>query len=207
MKVAVKASMAAIGMMSAIGLSGAQAAVIDFNALVGSGLVDRGSTYTEDGFVLDHLSNNQFFSIHSGDVRFTRSVSFFNGVANGITRLTKSGGGAFDLDSIDLDSLNGAAAVTVIFIGIRLNLSPVIQEFTLDASFPVLETFVFRAGFDSVTEVSWAQVLPGHSFDNIVIAEAVVVDPPVTGVPEPVALSLLGAGLAGLGAMRRRVAK
>ncbi len=73
MKVAVKMTIAAIGMVSAIGLSSAQAAVIDFNGLAGSGLVDRGFTYTEDGFALDSLSTVfPFASIHSGDYRLHR---------------------------------------------------------------------------------------------------------------------------------------
>lgn len=79
--------------------TGAQAAVIDFNALTdpaNTGIVDRGFTYTEDGFVLDNLANQgnlQFRSVHSdsGDF-FTGSVSFYNDVQNGVTRLTKSGG-------------------------------------------------------------------------------------------------------------------
>ncbi len=87
--------------------------------------------------------------------------------------------------------------MTVTFTGTLLDTSTVTQSFTTDASFPVLQTFVFGAAFDSVTGVSWIQASPFHQFDNIVVDQ----------VPEPMTLTLLGAGLAGLGAMRRRITK
>jgi PEP-CTERM motif len=203
MKAAVKMPLAAIGILSAIGLSSAQAAVIDFEGLGGSGAVDRASPYTEDGFVLDYLGVLfSFRSIHSGHGSFTGSVSFLNNGTNDITRLTKSGGGAFDLASIDLDSLTRAVNVTVTFIGTLLNSTTVTQSFTTDATFPALQTFEFGDAFNSVTQVEWVQVFPFHQFDNIVVNA-----PDAGQVPEPMTLTLLGAGLAGMGAMRRRIAK
>ena len=183
--------------------TGAQAVVIDFDGLVGSGTVERGFTYTEDGFVLDNLRGTDLRSIHSGGFSFTGSVSFANGFGDGITRLTKSGGGVFDLDSIDLDSYNSfEQAVTVTFTGTLLDTSTVTQSFTTDAVFAAMQTFAFGEAFNSVTKVEWTQAFPFHHFDNIVLDA-----PDVSQVPEPMTLTLLGAGLAGLGAVRRRITK
>jgi PEP-CTERM motif len=226
MKAAIKLSMAAFWMVSAITLAPAQAVVIDFNDLTdpgGEGTIDRGPIYTEDGFVLDNLTvclitcestlDGSLISIHEGAPGYTGSVSFANNLFNGVTRLTKSGGGVFDLDSIDLDtSFDAELVVTVTFTGLLPSLSTVEQSFELDLEFADLETFVFDAAFDEVTEVSWMQAYPFHSFDNIVIdAES----PPTCNqriggcnapgaVPEPMTLSMLGAGLAGIGLVRRR---
>lgn len=181
----------------------AQAAVIDFNALAGTGLVDRGITYSEDGFVLDNLSSTDpfaFGSIHSPDLRFTGTVSFFNGIVGGITRLTQSGGGAFDLVSIDLDSFNPSEATEIDFTGTLADSSTVTQSFTTDAMLTVLQSFSFGAAFDNVVRVEWAQIIPLHSFDNITVNPVIA----SSDVPEPMTLSLLGAGLAGVAWSRRR---
>lgn len=69
----------------------AQAAVIDFNHLIGTSLVDRGLTYTEDGFELNVVGLGVFTSIHSRNFRFAGTVSFLNNIGNSVTRLTQRG--------------------------------------------------------------------------------------------------------------------
>lgn len=173
------------------------AVIIDFNDLTGGGQVLRGSTYTEDGFVLNGIG---LTSIHSLDPLFTGTVSFYS-PSDGIIRLTRSGGGAFDLASIDLDTMMGGNA-RVDFMGLLTDNSVVPQSFVTDATFPGLQTFSFGAAFDNVVAVIWSQSNPDHSFDNIVVNPVIA----SSDVPEPMTLSLLGAGLAGVAWARRRQA-
>lgn len=175
------------------------AAVIDFNALAGTGLVNRGFHYEEDGFQLDNLSSTHpFTSIHAGDFRYSGTPSFLNNTGSGFTRLSKIGGGAFSLNSIDLDSLNSGIAVVTIFNATLASGGTTTATFTTDALFPGLQTFTFGAAFNNVTSVTWQQSTPYHSFDNIVL------NTDTAQVPEPASLGLLGLGLVGLGLTRRR---
>lgn len=110
-------------------------------------------------------------------------MSFYNNVQLGITRLTKTGGGTFDLVSIDLDALNdgpGYNPGSVTFIGTLPDATNVTQTFTMDSVFLDHQTFPFSELFDTVTQVTWQQTAsypdPGHQFDNIV----------VTAHPQPV---------------------
>jgi hypothetical protein len=82
--------------------------------------------------------------------------------------LTKSGGGAFDLISIDLAELNlpsfGGGVADVTFI---TNLGHA-QAFSLDAVLGV-ETFAFDANFLGVTSVSW-ELLSNLVFNKLIQA-------------------------------------
>lgn len=179
----------------------AAATTIDFDSLLpvpGDGTVNRGCTYSEDGFTLDNLNcggGGDFKSIHPPNYRYSDSVSFFNNVQLGVTRLTKIGGGTFDLVSIDLDGLNGSATVVppggifpypspalFTFIGTRLDATTVTESFTTDHNFPNRQTFTFSALFDSVTQVTWTQdngyPRPSQQFDNIVVTATDVSSPP-----------------------------
>jgi hypothetical protein len=172
-----------------------QAAIIDFNSLTGSGLVNRGLQYQEDGFQLDNLSLSQFTSIHSGDSRYTGTPSFFNNGSNGVTRLTQIGGGAFTLSSIDLDSFFTVPPVSsVTFTATLLGGGTTSQTFTTDSIFASLQTFIFGSAFANVTQVEWTNGPTSHSFDNIV----------VSAVPVPGAVWLMGSSLLGLVGLARR---
>ncbi len=195
------------------GPTSAAATAIDFDSLVGTGEVNRGCTYMEDGFTLDYASpclpSGEFRSIHPPSFRFSSSVSFYNNSQLGVTRLTRTGGGTFALDSIDLDGLNFPVATTVTFTGTLLDATTVTQTFNTDALFPARQTFAFGASFDTVTQVTWVQVggapgpqLPFHQFDDIVVtANAQAVPGPSSSVLMSLGLALSLAGYA----WRRRI--
>lgn len=189
--------------------------IIDFNSLLpepGDGTVIRGNIYEEDGFRLTNLSyptgpGGAFKSIHSGNFRYSDSVSFFNNVQNGVTQLTEIGGGTFDLLSIDLDSLNWAVSTHATFIGYRADNTTVSETFYTDAVFPSRQTFYFPDSFEELTRVTWMNeagntgpFLPFHQFDNIVVA------PHAQAVPEPSSFVLMSLGALSLAvcAWRRR---
>jgi hypothetical protein len=159
-----------------------------------NGMVWHGCTYTEDDYTLESLRANcqvgGFVSVHmppnppspNETNRYLGSVSFSNAAWFGVTRLTRSGGGAFALVSIDLDTFNTSdwpapappdwsvpQALTI--TRTRQDGSTVTQTFTTDSAFRKAETFVFRADFADVTSVEWPQLSPSfHHFDNVVVA-------------------------------------
>ena len=166
--------------------------VVDFESLLpqpGDSTVNLGCTYSEDGVTLNNLScggGGEFKSIHFPNYRFSASVSFYNNVQLGVTQLTMTSGGSFDLVAIDLDGLNGSATFTppggiraypepavFRFIGTQPDATTVTEFFTTDHNFPGRQTFTFSALFDRVTRVTWMQdngyPRPSQQFDNIVL--------------------------------------
>ena len=98
----------------------------------------------------------------------------------GSTTLTKSDGGAFTFESIDLGELiiplADVAPFDVTFIGTRFDATIVTQSFTLDGiisgdgDLDGAQTFDFGVGFSNLASVSWVQGVDNHQFDNLVIS-------------------------------------
>ncbi len=186
----------------------AYAIVINFDALavVDANQHSQGKSYTEKGFNFASSSTDYNFAIWGTlNDNFFGSTALWNGDGtgvNGVTTLTKVGGGAFDLLSIDLAELNlaGGGAAFVNFVATFSGGGTTSQNITLDGvrgtnNLSSFQTLNFT-GFNDVVSVSWLQVGPYHQFDNV----------SVSAVPLPAALPLFagGLGLLGLLGWRRK---
>lgn len=191
-----------LGLMASLISFSSFATVIDFQQLEqntgGPFRVAVGTnTYLEDGFQIDYLGNRPsdgFYSLGTLDSRYTGSTALFNNTPDGLTELTKVGGGTFDLFSIDLANMDGALFGDVTFT----TDSGYSQTFTSDGS-SLSQTFLFDAGFLGATSVSWIQTLSYlefHQFDNINID--------VSAVPIPAAVFMFAPALLGFFGLRRK---
>ena len=178
----------------------ASAATLTFESLASADdNFSVGTSYTESGFKLDDItttSNFGFATWGSTSPFFSGSTALMNNNDAGLTKLTQVGGGAFQLNSVDLTvmypGLTGDGAVAVTFAGTKLDGSIVTQTFSVNDGAP--QTFTF-SGFTNLSQVTWQDSATYHQFDNI----------NVVAVPEPesYAMFLAGLGLMGFAARRR----
>ncbi len=173
--------------------------VIDFESLASTttDFKNAGHSYTEDGFQLTNLSNLSMSALRSpgsnNSASYVDSTTLLNNTVNGITQLTREGGGAFNFLSIDLaEFTTTSGAVTVAFDGTTTDGAMVHQIFTTDGSFG-LQRFVFPSTFSNLTVVTWVNAAPYHQFDNIVVST----------VPLPGGVVLLASALGLLAGTRR----
>jgi subtilisin-like proprotein convertase family protein len=147
-------------------------ALMDFQSLQHNDAsnTDHSTTYSEDGFQLTSLNMRPFASAGTLSPRYTGSTALYLDSNSGSMRLTRQGGGAFNLRSINLAMLdaNGSTPLSVTFTGTLATGGTVSQTFTLNPT-SGQAFFPFDASFTNLTKVEWVQASPFHQFDNIVV--------------------------------------
>ena len=194
--------------------------VINFQSLSPSGGTTPFSLYQEAGYSLTNDADiiygdpsdptwpptpNAFgwwATTYSGG--YAGSLALFNNYQWLTTTLTKDDNTPFSMVSIDLSRQGGGAPVaggSVNFTGIKSNNSTVTQTFTYSDAL-AFQTFLFSSDFNDLKTLFWisASADQDPQFDNITMS-------PSTPVPLPGAVWLLGSGLLGLVAIRRRYKK
>lgn len=169
--------MASLGAIlgAALGLAAsASAQVLDFQHLEQNNnqVNNVGNVVTEDGFEVTKAPGEPFeFAVFgTQENRYPGSTALFNNTVNGLIKITKIGGGTFDVATIDFAMLNGGGSVTINLTGTHPDNTTVQQQIVHnDAGFPLdLVTYALN-GFTNLVSIEWTQQSPFHQFDNVVI--------------------------------------
>jgi hypothetical protein len=185
--------------LSVLSIAPAQAAVMTFESLAlnDNAIHNAGSTYTESGFTLSY--SGQIGLLYYGNQRsgYQGSTALFPYANASLISLTKVGGGAFDLASIDLTDFTGGGGQQTIFnfTGTRADNSTITQSVTVD-TLPGFQTFNFSS-FTNLAKVEWNSGGSTPQFDNINVSAAAT-----AAFPEP--FTIIGTVIGGTVAVRMR---
>ena len=184
-----------------------RAQTLTFNAATCPGGANSNfpSPWIESGF---QLTSNfpgpiAFGTWCTGSTVYPGSPHLYTNALGATTILTRVGGTAFSILSIDLAGVGqGLSSGPVNFTGFKVGGGTVTQTFTpvTDPGQPAFHTFAFNSSWVDLFQVNYALATNFFEYDNIVLAGS-----PTATVPEPATVALLVAPLL-LGATRRREA-
>ncbi|PCJ31651.1 MAG: hypothetical protein COA93_10605 [Alphaproteobacteria bacterium] len=182
----------------------AYAVVIDFEEInrsySGNSLDSKGFNFFNDcqnfALCILHRDPNSRYNADPGGVTFAQNSP------KATTTLTNINGNAFDLISIDFaDYFNFRTPQNILLIGTYAIGGTISQTIALQTIFG-LETFIFN--WQGLTQVSWVETTGNWlQFDNVIVQE-IVPQAKSLGVPAPASMALLGLGLLGFFAARRK---
>ncbi|MGB8328073.1 MAG: PEP-CTERM sorting domain-containing protein [Steroidobacteraceae bacterium] len=191
-----------LGLMALSGIFGvtsAGAAIMTFeNVAPINGAQYPGTPHTEAGFTLTNATygSDALFGAASGANTNGTAVFGWCGFcaypSSVVITLTAVGGAAFNLNSLDAANLEQTSLTQFLdIVGYVDGGGTLAQQLTIGDTWTTFDL----SGFNDLTsvEIFGAGVGPDLAMDNL-----------VANVPEPATLSLLGFGLAGIGALRRR---
>jgi hypothetical protein len=138
-------------------------------AVAGVSISSAGQYYREKGFILSpkNTSAGYFAYWQTNSVNYPGSIALFDNNTDDYACLSRSDGGYFDLNSIDLCTVQYNVPQTVTLIGYDGFEIVATYDAQLSGSL-VLQTFQ-TPGLTHLTEVRWQQLSPGNQFDNIVV--------------------------------------
>jgi hypothetical protein len=181
------------------------AALLNFDDLATSGTDFIYMTdYSNSGFTLTGGQANALSCPKMGNNFFYfGSANLSNRFFNGITTLTSSNG-SFTIESMDLHFMYYPyVATTVEFYAYSGNTQVGYLNYTLNASPFNWQPVNFGVDFENITSLKWAQ---GSTVDNAYLFDNIVAEN-TSPVPVPAAILLLGSGLLGLAASRKKIKK
>ena len=201
----------------ALGLTGAgaQASTIDFNEIATADCSGGSASITSDGFQFTEATGISLGICDDSAGDAANGSNYLTEFFNLAITMMPVGGGTFSLNSLDASRLHTGFVFDPTKLRITGNLSgggTVIAVFALDdvADGPGgeadFQNFVLPSTFVNLTSVRFLgfDTAPAaySALDNIVVNQETQ-----TPVPEPTSLTLLGLGLAGMGARRWRQRK
>jgi hypothetical protein len=185
-----------------------------------AGLVDFGTgteqnhkvttCWLQDGMSMCPVNVGSTFTPHwdlqsNGPVSFPddNNARIHRGQGGEEVKFTYAGGGAFDLDSLDIEAVNLLAPSLALTITASSG-ATLVEDFTATSAFTI--DFTTLPGWSDITWFTMGVPLGNYGCSDGEDCSAVLFDNVEfeADVPEPLTLSLFGAGLVGAVALRRR---